>query len=326
MATGIATGIALASYSVRGARRRSSLSPVCGSYVSCGYALPNTMILTVCSIGVIAGLVCVMSAYKKQIKFKLEEWKYDLRVQDIGFWAILDDNINKKRNKLTEVPDVTGKIAVVTGGARGIGFHVAKKLTELGMTVVLGVRKVEAGRKIAKEFKDLGLTGSVDAYQLDTSSVKSVESFARAVAKEYPSIDLLVNNAGIMFGDHSVTVDGFESQLATNYLGHFLLTHLLLPNLKAAGTSDSCSRVVNVSSCAHKASEIFFDDINFEKQYFSSGAYSQSKLAQVFTFPITAYSLTLYKTPVSETYLYHILYNLLKKGIQNIHKSEVVHV
>lgn len=240
------------------------------------------MILTVCSIGAIAGLVCVMSAYKKLIKFQLEEWKYDLRVQDIGLWAMIDDNVNRKRNKLTEVPDVTGKIAVVTGGARGIGYHVVKKLTELGMKTVLGVRKVEAGKKIAKEFKDLGLTGSVDVYQLDTSSVKSVESFAKAVSKEYPSINLLVNNAGIMFGDYSVTEDGFESQLATNYLGHFLLTHLLMPNLAAAGEkSDSCSRVVNVSSCAHKASEIFFDDINSENQYFSSGAYSQSKLAQV---------------------------------------------
>jgi len=158
---------------------------------------------------------------------------------------------------------------------------VTKKLTELGMTVVVGVRKVEAGQKIAKEFQDLGFTGSVNAYQLDTSSMKSVESFARIVSKEYPTIHLLVNNAGIMYGDYTVTEDGFESQLATNYLGHFLLTHLLMPNLKAGGESGSYSRVVNVSSSSHRGLGIFFDDINFEKQYFSTGAYSQSKLAQI---------------------------------------------
>lgn len=97
---------------------------------------------------------------------------------------------------------------------------------------------------------------------LDTGNLKSVEQFARSVQARYAKVDLLINNAGIMGTPFHMTIDGFESQLAVNYIGHFYLTHLLMPQLRAAGTQDLHSRVINVSSIANIIGDVNFDDIN----------------------------------------------------------------
>lgn len=97
---------------------------------------------------------------------------------------------------------------------------------------------------------------------LDTGNLKSVRQFAKSVKKKYSKIDILINNAGIMATPYYLTEDGFESQFAVNYLGHFLLSHLLMPQLRAAGTQDLNSRIINVSSCANILGSINMEDIN----------------------------------------------------------------
>ena len=126
-----------------------------------------------------------------------------------------------------------------------------------------GVRNTaEAERNVEKLIDTDTIAGSISYERLDTGSLKSVREFAAIVASKYPKIDVLINNAGVMATPYNLTEDGFESQFAINYLGHFLLTHLLLPNLKAAGRKSCNARIVNVSSCAHLSGSINFDDIN----------------------------------------------------------------
>lgn len=150
------------------------------------------------------------------------------------------------------------------------------------------------------------IAGKIVYERLDTGNMSSVRQFAATVNKAYPKIDILINNAGVMATPFHLTDDGFESQFAINYLGHFLLSHLLLPALRAAGTKDLRSRIVNVSSCVHLLGFINFADINGKyvrslksidwlgerrtnfhfcqisrNYYYPPDAYNQSKLAQV---------------------------------------------
>lgn len=130
-------------------------------------------------------------------------------------------------------------------------------------SIFAGVRNPkEAQRNIEKLIDMEDVSATVDYQFLDTGNLKSVRQFASAVRNKYAKIDILINNAGVMATPYHLTEDGFESQFAINYLGHFLLTHLLLPQLKAAGTQDLNARIVNVSSCAHRTGRINFDDIN----------------------------------------------------------------
>lgn len=130
-------------------------------------------------------------------------------------------------------------------------------------SIFSGVRNPkEAQRNIEKLIDMEDITATVHYLFLDTGNLKSVRQFASAVRSKYAKIDILINNAGVMATPYHLTEDGFESQFAINYLGHFLLTHLLLPQLKAAGTQDLNARIVNVSSCVHRIGNINFDDIN----------------------------------------------------------------
>lgn len=127
----------------------------------------------------------------------------------------------------------------------------------------LGVRNPKDAQKNVEEIVDTSkIVGKVVYERLDTGSLNSVRQFAAIIAKNYPKIDILINNAGVMATPYHLTEDGIESQFAINYLGHFLLTHLLLPSLKAAGTKDLRARIVNVSSCVHLLGYINFNDIN----------------------------------------------------------------
>jgi NAD(P)-dependent dehydrogenase (short-subunit alcohol dehydrogenase family) len=166
------------------------------------------------------------------------------------------------------IPDLAGKTVIVTGANSGIGHAAAAALAHAGATVVLAVRDQAKGEAAAAT-----ITGTTEVRPLDLASLDSVRAFA---ASWQGSIDLLINNAGVMIPPLSRTADGFELQFGTNHLGHFALTNLLLPHVAAGG------RVVTVSSDAHRVGAIDFDDLNWERRrYRPWRAYGQSKLANL---------------------------------------------
>ncbi|WP_432510026.1 SDR family NAD(P)-dependent oxidoreductase [Kineococcus sp. SYSU DK001] len=178
-----------------------------------------------------------------------------------------------------DVPDQHGRVAVVTGANTGLGFATAEVLAARGATVVLAVRDLDRGRRAAAR-----LPGDVTVQQLDLTSLASVRDAAAALRATHPRIDLLVNNAGVMYTPKQTTRDGFERQFGTNHLGHFALTGLLLDALLPVPGS----RVVTVSSVGHRIrAAIHFDDLNWERSYSRAGAYGQSKLANLmFTYEL----------------------------------------
>lgn len=209
------------------------------------------------------------------------EWKTELRLQAIGVTGLVQDFMLKDRDRV-ELYKQPGRVAVITGGNRGIGLKIVEKLLECDMTVIMGVRDPVAAEKNVSQIVDLTKTnGKLVCEKLDVGSLKSVKEFAKKVQEKYEKVDILLNNAGIMFAPFKLTEDGYESHFAINYLGHFLLTHLLMPQLKAAGTEGQNSRIVNVSSIVHLMGRINYDDINGKKRYYPATAYNQSKLAQV---------------------------------------------
>ncbi|KAK5644185.1 hypothetical protein RI129_008030 [Pyrocoelia pectoralis] len=244
-----------------------------------------TLISTACfiilSILLLIFLMAIVS--RKSFKHVITEILFELRYNIMGTLSVLDDWVLREKEISKELLMSTGKIALITGGTRGIGAQVVKKLLERDLHVIIGCRNVKSGQELCETYRAMGIkTGSVDVYQVDLNSLSSVRSFAKNIKEKYSKINILINNAGIMFGPHKLTEDGYESQFATNYLGHFLLTHLLLPEVIRAGDDDRrYSRIINVSSCAHKIGEINFDDINAKKLYIPSQAYAQSKLAQI---------------------------------------------
>ena len=178
-----------------------------------------------------------------------------------------------------DVPDQTGRVAVVTGANTGLGFETARVLAERGATVVLAVRNVEKGRQAAAR-----MTGDVTVCELDLASLDSIHTAADELHATHAKIDLLINNAGVMYTPKQTTRDGFELQFGTNHLGHFALTGLLLDLLlPVAG-----SRVVTVSSGGHRIrAAIHFDDPQWERSYHRVAAYGQSKLANLmFTYEL----------------------------------------
>ena len=165
-----------------------------------------------------------------------------------------------------DLPDLRGRTAVVTGANSGIGRVAAGALAAAGAAVTLAVRDTAKGRTAAD-----AMDGDVRVRQLDLADLGSVRSFADGTEG---TVDLLVDNAGIMATPEQRTVDGFELQIGTNHLGHFALTNLLLPQV--------ADRVVVVSSDLHRNGTIVLDDLNWERRpYRPWGAYSQSKLANL---------------------------------------------
>ena len=168
-----------------------------------------------------------------------------------------------------------GTVAVVTGANSGLGLVTARELARAGATVVLACRDVQKGKAAATEIGAAVPGARLRVAELDLSSLASVRAFAAAL--EAPEIALLVNNAGMMMTPRQRTVDGFDLQFATNHLGHFALTGLLLERLRAAPEA----RVVTVSSLEHRPGHITFDDLQLERGYTPRRAYQQSKLANV---------------------------------------------
>lgn len=172
-------------------------------------------------------------------------------------------------------PNQEGKIIIVTGANTGLGYETSLELARKGALVVMACRNLEKANKAKSQISETIPEAKLDALQIDLSSLKSVRSFAKSFLSKYDRLDLLINNAGVMMPPYSKTEDGFELQLGANYLGHFLLTRLLLDTI--VKTKDS--RIVTLSSLVHKNAEINFDDLQSELKYSASAAYGQSKLA-----------------------------------------------
>ena len=174
-----------------------------------------------------------------------------------------------------DAPDQKGRIAIVTGANIGLGYDTALALAGKGCRLVLACRNLDKAQAARGQIVARYPKARVECQTLDLSSLKSVRAFATGFLKSHRKLDLLINNAGIMMPPYSLSEDGFESQLAANYLGHFALTGLLLPVLaRTAG-----SRIVSLSSLAHNWGHIRFDDPHFKNGYSKRGAYGQSKLA-----------------------------------------------
>ncbi|HWS31813.1 MAG TPA: SDR family NAD(P)-dependent oxidoreductase [Actinoplanes sp.] len=177
------------------------------------------------------------------------------------------------------IPGQHGRVAVVTGANTGLGYETAKALAERGATVVLAVRDVAKGEQAAAR-----MTGDVTVQALDLTSLDSVRTAAAALRSRFDRIDLLINNAGVMYTPKQTTKDGFELQFGTNHLGHFAFTGLLLDRMLPVPGS----RVVTVSSTGHRIqAAIHFDDLQWERSYSRIGAYGQAKLANLlFTYEL----------------------------------------
>ena len=168
--------------------------------------------------------------------------------------------------------DLTSRIYIVTGANSGSGLATTTQLAKQGATVIGACRRVEAGKEA---FAELNAPGSVEIMHLDLARLASVRQFVEAFLTRYDQLDGLVNNAGLIC-PKSTTVDGFGIQFAINYLGHFLLTELLLSTLKASAPS----RIISLSSVMHAYDgiELHFNDLDFEKRpYDSNQAYSEAK-------------------------------------------------
>jgi len=173
------------------------------------------------------------------------------------------------------VPRMDGKRAIVTGAASGLGAYIAEALSEKGATVVLADKDLKGAGSVAERIRSLVPGSAPYVQELDLADPVSIERFATSYKAEQRTLDLLINNAGIMTPPYGRTVLGFESQWGVNHLGHFSLTYHLLPLLCATPGS----RLVTQTSIVHRGGRIDLDDINSERSYSPWNAYKQSKLA-----------------------------------------------
>jgi NAD(P)-dependent dehydrogenase (short-subunit alcohol dehydrogenase family) len=178
------------------------------------------------------------------------------------------------------VADATPATVLITGGNAGVGKETAVGLARGGARVAITARDPSRGAAAAAEVRERVPGASVDVVALDLASFASIRACADEVRRRYPRLDVLVNNAGLVQMQRTVTEDGFETTFGVNHLGHFLLTTLLLDRLRASAPA----RVVVVASHAHKSARtgLRFDDLQAERAYSGLGAYNRSKLANVY--------------------------------------------
>jgi NAD(P)-dependent dehydrogenase (short-subunit alcohol dehydrogenase family) len=183
-----------------------------------------------------------------------------------------------------DVPDQSGRVAIITGSNTGIGYGAAAVLAAKGAHTVLAVRNLDKGDDAVARIKSASPDATVTLQQLDLTSLDNVRKAADELRANFPRIDLLINNAGVMYTPKASTKDGFELQFGTNHLGHFALTGQLLDNMLPV----EGSRVVTVSSMGHRIrAKIHFDDLNLDRNYNRVVAYGQSKLANLlFTYEL----------------------------------------
>jgi len=175
------------------------------------------------------------------------------------------------------------KICIITGASSGMGLATALSLAGMGSTLGLICRNKEKGEKVVKYIKEKTRNNNIALFIADLSSLKEIIKLAEEISKIFPRIDVLVNNAGAINKERTVTVDGYETTFATNHLAYFLLTNLLLDNLKASPNA----RIVSVASQAAMIGKINFNDLQLEKKFSSMNAYANSKLANImFTYSL----------------------------------------
>ncbi len=191
---------------------------------------------------------------------------------------------NSRRWTATDIPDLTGKTAVVTGGNSGIGFETVAALAQHGANTIMASRSKARGQEAMNRIDSIVPSGSVRLMILDLGDLSSISRFVEDFRQQHDELQILVNNAGIMATPYRTTVDGFESQFGTNHLGHFALTARLMPMLLNAESA----RVVNVSSLAHRRGRFDFKQLQFEREGYSRWqAYGNSKLANLlFTYEL----------------------------------------
>jgi NAD(P)-dependent dehydrogenase (short-subunit alcohol dehydrogenase family) len=175
------------------------------------------------------------------------------------------------------IPDLTGKVAIVTGANSGIGFEMAQALARKQAGVILACRNKDKGEAAVRQIRQEHSSSQTELMLLDLSDLAAVRRFAAEFSQHYQRLDLLINNAGIMATPFGKTADGFELQFGTNHLGHFALTGLLLNLILHTPQA----RIVTVSSGGHRFGQIGFANLNAEKGYNRQRAYAQSKLANL---------------------------------------------
>ena len=178
---------------------------------------------------------------------------------------------------LKNIPQQNGRIAIITGANNGIGFETTLAMAKHGFKIIMACRSLTKAEKAKSDILQKVPEADLNILQLDLSDLESVKTFAENFNKEYDRLDVLINNAGVLIYSGKKNKAGVELQFATNHLGHFLLTNLLLERIP----DDSKSRIVALSSLAHKESEIYFDDINGENIKNKETVYGQSKLANL---------------------------------------------
>jgi NAD(P)-dependent dehydrogenase (short-subunit alcohol dehydrogenase family) len=174
---------------------------------------------------------------------------------------------------------MNGKTVIITGGNAGIGKATAIDLAKKGATVLITSRSEDKARNAVEEIKKASGSERVEFIRIDLGSQESVRSTAEEIKTRFPKIDVLINNAGCYLSDLQLSPEGIELQFATNHLGHFLLTNLLMDNLKASGTG----RIINLASIAHKSTrKLDLEDLNFKNdEYGGWKSYSRSKFCNI---------------------------------------------
>jgi len=187
--------------------------------------------------------------------------------------------MSKSRWKADQIPELSGKVVIVTGANTGIGFQSALELARKGADTILACRNEKKGIQAVRRIKAGNPEARVRFLQLDLGSLKSIHLFAEKIKKEYSRLDVLLNNAGIIWYPYRTTKDGFESQMGINHLGHFALTGLLMDLIERT----EGARVVLVSSIGHRMGTMDFDNFLYEGGigYSRTGAYGRSKLANL---------------------------------------------
>lgn len=175
--------------------------------------------------------------------------------------------------------DLSGRHVLITGGSSGLGAETARALAGAGARITLAARNLPKAEAVAESIRAGGATGSVDVTTLELTNLESVRECAKGLLSTDLPLDILINNAGVMACDLERTGEGWELQLATNHIGHFLLTCLLVPALR----STAPARIINLSSAGHRLGGLDFEDPHFEnREYDKWEAYGQSKTANIF--------------------------------------------
>lgn len=183
----------------------------------------------------------------------------------------------------SNIPDLTGKTIIVTGGNSGLGYETCKMFAKNNAKVIMASRSIERCKEAVKKIHKSIPNADIDIMRLDLGNLDSIKSFVEEFNEKYQKLDILINNAGVMFTPNMRTSDGFEFQNGINHLGHFALTAQLFPMIKKT----KGSRIVNVSSLAHTFGEMDWDDYMFEKEYNSKLSYGRSKLSNLlFTYEL----------------------------------------